>query len=250
MRALHDERAHIDYSADGLIAHELAHQWFGDLLTCNDWAHIWLNEGFASYFEALWAEQNLGAEEFSYNMRKLHSYGPSLIVLATALAVLLGGPLAVQRLTEANTKARIIQASRSLAENGVLEELNQAYRDIATLVEPSVVHISTEQTSQDRWHQQREDQPGRDERGEPDDLGERDAQPQRGTAVDIRVQRDARADETADQRPGQGPAGDEASLRQRPRQPRARRARRNGRQRGRLGGRFHGAVPGGAGTSW
>ena len=84
-------------------------------------------------------------------MRKLHSYGPSLIVLATALAVLLGGPLAVQRLTEANTKARIIQASRSLAENGVLEELNQAYRDIATIVEPSVVHISTEQTSRDRW---------------------------------------------------------------------------------------------------
>ncbi len=84
-------------------------------------------------------------------MRKLHSYGPSLIVLATALAVLLGGPLAVQRLTEANTKARIIQASRSLAQNSVLEELNQAYRDIATIVEPSVVHISTEQTSRDRW---------------------------------------------------------------------------------------------------
>lgn len=87
-------------------------------------------------------------------MRKLHSYGPSLIVLATALAVLLGGPLAVQRLTEANTKARIIQASRSLAENGILEELNQAYRDIATLVEPSVVHISTEQTSRDRFGKQ------------------------------------------------------------------------------------------------
>ena len=89
-------------------------------------------------------------------MRKLHSYGPSLIVMATALAVLLGGPLAVQRLTEANTKARIIQASRSLAENGILEELNQAYRDIATLVEPSVVHISTEQRMQDRWGNQQE----------------------------------------------------------------------------------------------
>ena len=84
-------------------------------------------------------------------MRKLHSYGPSLIVLATALAVLLGGPLAVQRLTEADTKARIIQASRSLAENDILEALNQAYRDIATLVEPSVVHISTTQRSRDRW---------------------------------------------------------------------------------------------------
>ncbi|MEE8142562.1 MAG: M1 family aminopeptidase, partial [Planctomycetota bacterium] len=66
--SLHDERSSLDGSSDGLIAHELAHQWFGDLLTCNDWAHIWLNEGFASYFEALWAEENLGAEEFSYNM--------------------------------------------------------------------------------------------------------------------------------------------------------------------------------------
>lgn len=42
---------------DGLIAHELAHQWFGDLLTCKGWTHLWLNEGFASYAEALWAEE-------------------------------------------------------------------------------------------------------------------------------------------------------------------------------------------------
>jgi aminopeptidase N len=39
-----------------LIAHELTHQWFGDKITCQNWAHIWLNEGFATYGEALWAE--------------------------------------------------------------------------------------------------------------------------------------------------------------------------------------------------
>jgi aminopeptidase N len=67
-RTLHDARAHLDYDSDGLISHELAHQWWGDLLTCHDWAHIWLNEGFASYFEALWDEKQNGQDEFEYNM--------------------------------------------------------------------------------------------------------------------------------------------------------------------------------------
>ncbi|MGQ0613092.1 MAG: M1 family aminopeptidase [Planctomycetaceae bacterium] len=67
-RTLHDERAHLDYSSDGLVAHELAHQWFGDLLTCREWAHTWLNEGFATYFEAIWEEHDQGADAFATNM--------------------------------------------------------------------------------------------------------------------------------------------------------------------------------------
>ena len=60
---LHDERAHADYSAEFLIAHELAHQWFGDLLTCRDWPHGWLNEGFATYSEVLWKEEGESLDE-------------------------------------------------------------------------------------------------------------------------------------------------------------------------------------------
>jgi serine protease Do len=77
-------------------------------------------------------------------MRKLSMYGPGLIVLGTAVMVLVAGPSAVWRLTNAGTRARILQARENLDANPILEQLNQAYRDIATLVEPSVVHISTE----------------------------------------------------------------------------------------------------------
>ncbi|HEX2910885.1 MAG TPA: M1 family aminopeptidase [Chloroflexia bacterium] len=65
---LHDARAAQDITSDPLLAHELAHQWFGDLLTCRDWSNGWLNEGFATYFEALWTEHHEGRDEFIYEM--------------------------------------------------------------------------------------------------------------------------------------------------------------------------------------
>ncbi|CAG0950252.1 aminopeptidase N [Phycisphaerales bacterium] len=50
-------------SRDDLISHELAHQWTGDLMTCKGWAHLWLNEGWASYAECLWNEHKAGEDQ-------------------------------------------------------------------------------------------------------------------------------------------------------------------------------------------
>jgi aminopeptidase N len=47
---------------DDLISHELGHQWFGDLVTCKDWGNVWLNEGFATYLESVWAEAHYGKD--------------------------------------------------------------------------------------------------------------------------------------------------------------------------------------------
>ncbi len=67
--AVHDKRAALDISSDDIASHELAHQWFGDLLTCRHWGEIWLNESFATFFEALWNEHDKGKDDFLYEMR-------------------------------------------------------------------------------------------------------------------------------------------------------------------------------------
>ena len=65
-RTLHDERADLDTSSHPLVAHELVHQWFGDLLTCKDWGELWLNESFATYFTTLWREHDQGWDEATW----------------------------------------------------------------------------------------------------------------------------------------------------------------------------------------
>lgn len=66
-RCLLDERASLDdQRTESLVAHELAHQWFGDLVVIKHWSHAWLKEGMASYAEVLWTAHEYGPDEAAY----------------------------------------------------------------------------------------------------------------------------------------------------------------------------------------
>jgi len=65
----------IDYPQEGIIAHELFHQWFGDLVSCESWSNLALNEAFATYGEYLWVEESKAPFEAQLNLlNKQKSY--------------------------------------------------------------------------------------------------------------------------------------------------------------------------------
>jgi aminopeptidase N len=63
-----DERATLDIDANGLVAHEAAHTWFGNVVTAKQWSHAWLHESFATYFDALYTRESKGEAEFRYQL--------------------------------------------------------------------------------------------------------------------------------------------------------------------------------------
>jgi aminopeptidase N len=70
-RALHGEKDELDFTSRDLVSHELAHQWFGDLVGFQSWDHAWLSEGFADYLAALYAGHAEGPDAFEANLDDL-----------------------------------------------------------------------------------------------------------------------------------------------------------------------------------
>lgn len=68
--AVHDRRASLDVSSEDVVSHELAHTWFGNMITCKDWSQLWLNESFATFFESVWLEHDKSKSDYFYEMHK------------------------------------------------------------------------------------------------------------------------------------------------------------------------------------
>jgi len=68
--AVHDRRASLDVSSEDIVSHELAHTWFGNTVTCEDWSQLWLNESFATFMESVWSEHDRSKDDYFYEMHK------------------------------------------------------------------------------------------------------------------------------------------------------------------------------------
>ncbi len=71
---LHTDETENIRSSQSLVAHEMVHQWFGDYVTCKDWSHTWLNEGFATYYEDLYDGYKNGRDSMLAGLYGTASY--------------------------------------------------------------------------------------------------------------------------------------------------------------------------------
>jgi aminopeptidase N len=105
-----------------VIVHELSHQWWGDYITCHDWHHIWLNEGFASYCEALWAEHVYGESYYHTYMGNMkYTSGGTIFIEDTTDAWNIFGSIVYDK------AAWVLHMLRHVAGDSIFFQMMRAY---------------------------------------------------------------------------------------------------------------------------
>lgn len=120
--------ANIDFlrgSVEDLVSHELAHSWFGNLVTCRNWAELWLNEGFATFMEAAWREHKNGPHDY---MQKIQADAENYMAGAATMPK----PIGLFNMDAANVDALFDRASVTYNKGGaVLHQLRRQVGDDA-----------------------------------------------------------------------------------------------------------------------